>query len=352
MISDEHEYEKPEEIVEKFNEYFSTIGQTINQQIENCTESYSINETEFSMFLKSTNIPEVKKVIDNLNAHKSAGIDGIPADVIKNCSDIFAPLLTSLINLSFSQGTFPSCLKIARVIPISKGSDKTDMNNYRPISLLSVVSKVFERIMYSRIISFLEKFHLLNDSQFGFRSKRSFVDAIAHIVEKVREDHHKTFYTCIFLDLKKAFDTVDHTRLLQKIYNIGIRGKAFYWLQSYLQGRTQVVSINNCSSQVRDINYGVPQGSILGPLLFIIYINDIISVCDKIQPTLFADDTNLLISMEKTAITEFANDMELNRIDMWLKVNKLSLNLDKTHCMPFKKKIDVMISLWDLKRSK
>ena len=192
--------------------------------------------------------------------------------------------------------------------------------------------------MYSRIISFLEKFHLLNDSQFGFRSKRSCVDAIAHIVEKIREDHHKTFYTCIFLDLKKAFDTVDHTRLLQKIYNLGIRGKAFYCLQSYLQGRTQVVSINNCSSQERDINYGVPQGSILGPMLFIIYINDILSVCDKIQPTLFADDTNLLISMEKAAIAEFANDMELNRNDMWLKVNKLSPNLDKTHCMPFKKK--------------
>ena len=114
---------------------------------------------------------------------------------------------------------------------------------------------------------------------------------------------------------------MDHTLLLQKIYNIGIRGKAFYWLQSYLQRRTQVVSINNCSSsQVRGINYGVPQGSILGLLLFIIYIKDIISVCDKIQPTFFADDTNLLVSMEKAAITEFANNMELNRIDMWLKV--------------------------------
>ena len=212
------------------------------------------------------------------------------------------------------------------------------MNIYRPISLLSVVSKVFERTLYSRIISFLGTFHLLNDSQFGFRSKRSCVDVLAHIVEKVREDNHKTFYTCIFLDLKKAFDTVDHTRLLQKIFNIGIRGKAFYWLQSYLQGRTRVVSINNCSSQVRDINYGVPQGSILGPLLFIIYINDIVSVCDKIQPTLFSDDTNPLISMKKAAITESASNMELNRIDMWLKVNKLSLNLDKTHCIPFKKK--------------
>ena len=132
------------------------------------------------------------------------------------------------------------------------------MNNYRPISLLSVVSKVFERITYSRIISFLEKFHLLNDSQFGFRSKRSCVDAIAHIVEKIRETTTKPFIPVLFFDLKKAVDTVDHTRLLQKIYNIGIRGKAFYRLQSYLQGRTQVVSINNCSSQVRDINYGVP----------------------------------------------------------------------------------------------
>ena len=137
--------------------------------------------------------------------------------------------------------------------------------------------------------------------------------------------------------MEKAFDTVDHTRLLQKVYNIGIRGNAFYWLQSCLQGRTQVVSINNGSSQVRDINYGVPQGSILGPPLFIIYINDIISVCDKIQPTLFADDTNLLISMEKAVITKSAENMELNRIDMWLKVNKLFPNLDKTHCMPFRK---------------
>ena len=116
------------------------------------------------------------------------------------------------------------------------------------ISLLTVVSKVFERIMYSRIIRFLEKFHLINDAQFGFRSERSCVDAIAHIVEKIREDNHKTHYTCIFLDLKKAFGKVDHTRSLQKIYNIGIRGKAFYWLQSYLQCRTQVLSINICSS--------------------------------------------------------------------------------------------------------
>ena len=215
----------------------------------------------------------------------------------KDCCDTFAPLLTILIILSFFQGTFPSCVGTARVIPISKGNDRTDINNYRPISLLTVVFKVFERRMYSRIISFLEKFHLVNDSHVGFLSKRSYVDAIAHIVETKREDHHKTYYTCIFLDLKEAFDTVDHTRLLQKIFITGIRGKAFNWLQSYLLCETQVVSINNCSSQMRDIDYGVPQGSILSPLLFIIYINDIISVCDKIQPTLFADDTYLLISM-------------------------------------------------------
>ena len=178
--------------------------------------------------------------------------------------------------------------------------------------------------MYIRILEFVEKYQLLSESQFGFRNKRSCVDAIASIVERIRSEHSKTDYTCIFLDLKKAFDTIEHTRLLHKIFNIGIRGNALSWLESYLDCRTQVVSVNGYSSQMRVVKYGVPQGSILGPLLFIIYMNDLSAVCRMIQPTLFADDTNLLISQKKPIENGTEIGSELQKIDGWIKINCIS----------------------------
>ena len=292
------------------------------------------------MYSRPTTPTEIIRRIQNLKSHKAFGPDGIPAEVIKHCVSVLAPVLSELVNLSFSKGRFPSCLGAAKVIPLHKNGDKTNMTNYWPISLLSVISKVFERVMYSRISEFLERHQLLSKSQFGFRSKRSCIDAIASIVERIRSDHSKTDYTCIFLDLQKAFDTVDHPRLLHKIYKIGIRGNALRWLESYLECRTQMVSINGHSSEAREVKYGVPQGSILGPLLFIIYMNDLDAVCKMIRPTLFADDANLLISRNKPVLVETETEFqkELQDVDGWIKVNKLSLNVPKSHCMPFKKK--------------
>ena len=212
VVVDDNEYTKPEDIAEKFNEHFSTIGQTINERIDPCSKTYAEKETEFSMFLRPTNPTEIIRIIQNLKSHKEFGPDGIPAEVIKHCASVLAPLLSDLINLSFSQGCFPSCLGAAKVIPLHKSGDKANMTNYRPISLLSVISKIFERVMYLRISEFLERHQLLSKSQFGFRSKRSCIDAIASIVERIRSDHSTTDYTCIFLDLQKAFDTVDHPR--------------------------------------------------------------------------------------------------------------------------------------------
>ena len=338
LVIKDQEYTKPDDIAEKFNDHFANVGELINSQIQTDSFQFSEPESNFSMFLKPVTVIEIEKIIQDLKSYKSVGLDGIPGEIIKFCSRDLAPLLTNLINLSFSEGCFPNCLKSAKVIPVHKGEDKTDMNNYRPISLLSVISKVFERAMFSRISEFLENNKLLCQSQFGFRTKRSAVDAVAHIIERIRNNHFKTQYTCIYLDLKKAFDTIEHSRLLRKVCNIGIRGKALTWLESFLEGRTQCVSVNECISGLQSVKYGVPQGSILGPLLFIIYINDLESVCNIVQPTFFADDTNLLIPLEKPLTNESEIINELQLIDGWLKANKLALNLDKTHCMPFKKK--------------
>ena len=292
--------------------------------------------------MKPVTVIEIEKIIQDLKSYKSVGLDGIPGEIIKFCSRDLAPLLTNLINLSFSEGCFPNCLKSAKVIPVHKGEDKTDMNNYRPISLLSVISKVFERAMFSRISEFLENNKLLCQSQFGFRTKRSAVDAVAHIIERIRNNHFKTQYTCIYLDLKKAFDTIEHSRLLRKVCNIGIRGNALTWLESFLEGRTQCVSVNECISGLQSVKYGVPQGSILGPLLFIIYINDLESVCNIVQPTFFADDTNLLIPLEKPLTNESEIINELQLIDGWLKANKLALKLDKPIACLSRKRTDTM----------
>ena len=161
VVVDDNEYTKPEDIAEKFNEHFSTIGQTINERIAPCSKTYAEKETEFSMFLRPTTPTEIIRIIKNLKSHKAFGPDGIPAEIIKHCASELAPILSDLINLSFSQGCFPNCLGAAKVIPLYKSGDKTNVTSYRPISLLSVISKIFESVMYTRISEFLEKYQLL-----------------------------------------------------------------------------------------------------------------------------------------------------------------------------------------------
>ena len=247
--------------------------------------------------------------------------------------------LTYITNLSLIQGIFPDELKKAKIIPLYKSNDPMLFNNYRPISLLPLFSKVLERIMYNRIIKFINKHKILYKYQFGFRKDHSTYMALIILIDKITSAlDNGNFTIAVLIDFRKAFDTVDHEILLHKLHHYGIRGIAHDWLKSYLCDRQQQVTYNGASSSYKNINCGVPQGSILGPLLFIIYINDLSTVSNILTSVLFADDTTLIDSDKNLSTLVERFNKELENVVNWLNANRLSLNIDKTNFMIFRPK--------------
>ena len=210
---------------------------------------------------------------------------------------MLAHVISSNINKSFAKGIFPDALKIAKIIPIHKGDKKDVISNYRPISLLPSLSKIYERAIYSRLIEFLTQHIILSDDQYGFRKNRSPKLAILKLIGLILENLSKEkFVISVFLDLKKAFDTLDHDIMLKKLHYYGIRGVYHDWFKSYLCNRRQVTTINSIESNYANVITGVPQGSTIGPLLFLLYINDITTSSHTLKFTLFVDDTNITFS--------------------------------------------------------
>ena len=204
-----------------------------------------------------------------------------------------------IINQSFITGKYPDALKISKVIPIHKNGDTSDLNNYRPISLLSIFDKIMEKLMHKQLYDFLQEHNILFQNQFGFRKNNSTTFALLQITDKIKETIDNKKYGCgIFIDLSKAFDTVNYEILLRKMEHYGIRGVALDWFTSYLSNRKQYVYLNGEPSQLDNTTCGVPQGSVLGPLLFLIYINDLPNISEVLQFYLFADDTNIYYEAE------------------------------------------------------
>ena len=319
-------------ISEKFNEFFTGIGPSLAKKIPKQSLSplhYLGNPMVQSIFLTEVTANEINKIIQCLK-NGAAGHDDITASSLKLVSVAINQPLAYLCNLSFTQGTFPQQLKLANVLPLYKADDPYSFNNYRPVSLLCVLSKVFEKVMYDRLLEFLENHKLLFSGQFGFRRLHSLYMALMILMDKFISSLDKGETVIgLFLDFSKAFDTVDHEILLQKLFHYGVRGCALDWFRSYLCGRKQYVTYNNISSNTRNINCGVPQGSILDPLLFLIYINDLSRVCKYTTPILFADDTNIFLNGVDLKQIETAINEELLNISKWLKANKLSLNVKK-----------------------
>ena len=204
-----------------------------------------------------------------MKSNKASGPNSIPTNILKLFKKEFSKPLSDMINMSFNQGVFPNILKIANVIPIHKKGDKLDCNNYRPISLLSNISKIFEKSMHIRLVNFLKKNKLLFCHQFGFRNGYSVNHGLTSLTELIRKALDEDKFACgLFIDLQKAFDTVDHNILLSKLYHYGVKGTPHQWFKSYLTGRQQNTTINHQKSSLSNVKYGVPQGSVLGHCCF------------------------------------------------------------------------------------
>ena len=233
------------------------------------------------------------------NIRKAIDDQDIPVKLLKPCVGILAVPITKLANLSFNQGIFPVSSKIAKVIPLFKKKEKIKVENYRPISILKTISKILEKLMHKRLYNYLQKFKIIYELQFGFRSNYSTNLALIEIIENIRQSlDNKEFTMGLYLDLSKAFDTVNHEILLNKLEHYGVRGYVNKWFKSYLTNRKQFVQVNNTNSKLLEISIGIPQGSALVPLLFLIYMNDIsTSIIDQsAKLMLFSDDTNIFLS--------------------------------------------------------
>ncbi len=269
--------------------------------------------------------------LKNLKANKSNGLDAIPAKILKLAAHIIAPSLTHIFNLSLQSGIYVNDWKRARVTPIFKSEDKSKCENYRPISILSIVSKVFEKEVFRQMYTYVNESNLLSKYQSGFRPQHSTFSARDDILNNMDEGKINCI---IFLDIRKAFDSINHNILLSKMRsNFGISGNELLWFESYLTNREQQCVVNGILSSVGKLKCGVPQGSILGSLLFLLYINDLPQCLQKTTPGLYADDTEIYASSYNVNDLIDNINYDLNIIMQWMKNKKLQIHPKKSKCM-------------------
>ena len=332
----------------KFNEYFASLAYNLNQEIlANCGlpiaetvsfEEYLSKSVKNSIFLRDTDPEEIIEIINDFKTGKASDI---PICVLKRSAKLISVPLSRLYNNCMHKGEFPNAFKTGKITPVFKKGNKECIENYRPVSILPVFGKVFEKIIYKRLYSFLSSNGVLHDQQFGFRKGHSTTHALHKSVNEITKSVSNNNHVLgIFIDLSKAFDTLDHSILLRKLENYGIRGQALTLMKSYLTSRLQCVSFHDTTSEVLEVKYGVPQGSILGPLLFLLYVNDIVNCYSEsdCKFVLYADDTNIFItgpSKEKAFIK--ANKI-LRIISNYMKSNLLHINMTKCCFVHFQPK--------------
>lgn len=334
----------PIESINCVNAYFANIGkqlaQKINPELNNIPNNNRTNalESQLNTFvLLDTDDSEVDAILMNLKSDSAPGWDNVSTKFLKYIRKEAVPIITHLTNLCFQKGVFPAPLKQSVITPVYKGGDSDDVSNYRPISVLPSISKVLEKIINIRLTNYFKKFNLLSNSQFGFRQGVCTEDAVTALSSFVAE-HLDKGNRClsVFLDLKKAFDTVSVPILVNKLEKAGIRGKALSLLENYLSNRKQRVKIGQYSSDEVGISYGVPQGSVLGPTLFLLYINDLCNMeIENARVFTYADDTSIVFSGSSWHEVKLRAEAGMARVAEWLKSNLLSLNTNKTNYICF-----------------
>ena len=325
------------------NNYFHNIATELDSQlVQNEISPYAFvtrNLNPSSFFLSPVSPYECSYLIRNLKITKS-DINVMPVKMFSALHEYVSMPVSELINASFVHGTFPSMLKVARVTPVYKRGCREDPSNYRPISSLPYLSKIFERSIVNQLNSFLTRHKIISNSQFGFQRNISTKDALISLTESIYDSlNDKKHHLSILIDIKKAFDTMNHKILLRKLEMYGIRGLPLAWIRSYLSDRISFVSVGNASSSAKVSNIGIPQGSIIGPLLFILFINDLPNVSTKFSTCLFADDTTLSICHTcDSELIQLASN-ELSRIWDWNSSNRLTINVAKTEAILFTNKV-------------
>ena len=336
-------------IAENFNQFFSNIALEIEKDIPPVgANNFEDPSTEPNNFLDFSNLQlsnaELISAVEQIKPKHSPDPTNLPMFLIKKVIQQICQPLLHVINLSLTTGEIPTQLKLAKIVPIFKSGDPADMTNYRPISLLSSFGKILEKVVAIKLTSFVENNNLISPQQFGFRKNHSTVHPMMLLLNKITKSLNEKKHTiAIFCDLKKAFDTCDHDILLKKLSNFGIRGIELKWFENYLKGRMQFVSVNNSISNTLTIRKGVPQGSILGPLLFLIYINDLPNHTNLLA-FLFADDTTLMESGDNINDLIEKINIEFQKITLYFRKNKLSLHPDKTKFLLFSGSIAIQQS--------
>ena len=350
----------PGKIASELGHHFSTIGQKValkggnsNKQIVHYLNKIKTNQS--SVYLAPCTPSKLSKIIDLLPNKTSSGYDDINNILLKKLKDSLLLPLSMIFNLSISSGIFPDDMKLAEIIPLLKSGSRCILTNYRPISLLPTISKLLEKIIYSQTYDFLIKNNILFNSQYGFRKKHSCEHAVTELLGKITKGLEKNKHTiAVFIDLSKAFDTISHDILFEKMERYGIRGTALNWYKSYLQNRTMHVKCNTSTSSntvysdLYDLDIGTPQESCLGPLIFLIFCNDLYLNLELYKGILFADDTTLYNSHENLDFLQWSITHDLSILSDWFKANQLSMNEKKSVCMLFSNKNCKLNSLaWD-----
>ena len=334
LIGDDGFIKTSQASVDYLNSYFSKIGSVLSDEL---TKKGHPERKQFTEPIDPV-YPKIKVdkglvdiLFSEINVNKTSGMEGIRCDVLKVALRFLLVPMTWLYQLAFDTGIFPNCWKIARVSPIPKNSNLKFITNWRPISLLAVPSKIAERIMHIHLTQVIEDADFLSDKQFGYRLGLGTGDAIFGVLNDIYENRARGHLTCAcFIDLKKAFDSVHHLYLFEVLGKLGLDDSVLNWLMSYLTGRSQFTKIGSTKSPLESVDFGVPQGSVLGPLLFIVYINDVVDRMGECKYCLYADDLVLYSSANKLDLIQSRLQTAMDNIGAWCIDKRLTVNVEKT----------------------